>query len=647
MKASPPADKRTLLRRAYFDLIGLPPTPAEVQAFVSDSSSTAFAKVIDQLLARPQYGERWGRHWLDVARYADTKGEIKRQRESPLYPFAWTYRDYVIKSFNDDKPYDRFIIEQIAADKLPLGADNSALAALGFLTLGERFQNNENDIINDRIDVVTKGLLGLSVTCARCHDHMFDPISTKDYYSLRGIFASSYEPRVRPVLGNAVAAHPEYADYYKQRTSMEKELETLTLNLRRGNPGERREQIKRRVELQNLIDVLELTHAAAPARANVLLDRPVAKDSPVFLRGEAETPGEVVPRRFLECLSGPARKSFTLGSGRLELAHAIADRNNPLTARVMVNRIWQHHFGEGIVASPDDFGAMGTPPTHPELLDFLARYFMDHGWSIKQVHKLILLSQTYQQTSDNNPRYAELDPFNHLLWRQNIRRLEFEPLRDSLLALGGKLDTNLYGRPVPLAQARGRNFRATLVLEPTHRPQDIGYTTRRTIYGFIDRSELPEVFNQFDFANPDAENGRRHETTVPQQALYLMNSPLVVEQARYLVQRPEVRACQSDEEIIGQLYEIIYQRGPRPEEIRLGLDFIESAAVPQDAAPSVASTRPINRSLAQGRGPNRMNARREAFLAARHLNGRLAKPLSVWAEYAHALLLANETSFVN
>ncbi len=672
LKPSPPADKRTLLRRVYFDLIGLPPTPEEVQAFLDDAAPEAFEKVVEHLLALPQYGERWGRYWLDVARYSDTKGEIKRPRESPLYPFAWTYRDYVIKSFNQDKPYNRFVLEQIAADKLPLGQDNSALAALGFLTLGERFQNNENDIINDRIDVVSKGFLGLTVSCARCHDHMFDPIPTKDYYSLRGIFASTHEPKVLPLIGGDPTHLPDYADYYTQRTNLQMQLDALLPRFRKANQQAKRAVLRERIELQNRIDALELTHPGAPPRAHVLLDNPNPKDSPVFLRGEAENKGEIVPRRFLECLSGPNRQPFRLGSGRVELANAIASRSNPLTARVMVNRIWQHHFGEGIVATPDDFGAMGSAPTHPQLLDWLASEFMEPSlpaatrngsgaapasslaqsnaapaapWSIKHLHRLILLSATYQQSSDNHPRYSQIDPFNRLLWRQNIRRLEFEPLRDSLLAIGGKLDTNLYGKSVPLALVKGRSFRAALVLEPSHRPQDIGYTTRRTIYGYIDRSDLPEVFNHFDFANPEMENGRRYETTVPQQSLYLMNSPLVVEQARNVVQRPDVKLCPTDEEKIKRLYNIIYQRPPRTEEIQLGLEFLEDAATPADSAPATIASKRIN--FDKGKVPEQLKTRREAFIAARKAGVREMKPLDAWAEYAHALLLANGASFVD
>ena len=645
MTLSPSADKRTLIRRVYFDLIGLPPTPEDVQAFLDDASPDAFAKVVDRLLAMPQYGERWGRHWLDVARYSDTKGDIKRLRDTPLYPFAWTYRDYVIKSFNDDKPYDRFVIEQIAADKLPLTKGDPTLAALGFLTLGERFQNNENDIINDRIDVVTKGLQGLTVSCARCHDHMFDPISMKDYYGLRGVFASSHEPKTAPLIGGDPTRDPDYADYYSQRTNLQQRLDAKVPQPRKGNQQANRDVLRERIELQNKIDALELTHPGAPARAHVLLDDERPKDSPIFLRGEAENKGATVPRRYLECVSGPNPKPFTAGSGRLEMANAIASKSNPLTARVMVNRIWQHHFGEGIVATPDDFGTMGSGASHPELLDYLASYFMEHKWSVKQMHRLILTSATWQQSSDNNPRFAQIDPFNRLLWRQNLRRLEFEPVRDSLLAIGGKLDTNVYGKPVPLAMAKGRNFRAALILEPSGRAMDIGYTTRRTVYGYIDRSDLPEVFNSFDFANPDMSNGRRHETTVPQQALFLMNSPLVVEQARNVVARRDVAAIKSDEDKIKRLYEIIYQRLPRPEEIQVGVSFLDEARTPADQAPNAAASESLR--PGKGRVREQFKAKQEARMAARKAGVRDARPLDAWAEYAHALLLANEAGFVN
>ncbi len=410
MKPSPMADKRTLIRRATFDLIGLAPTLEETQDFVDDDSTNAFAKVVDRLLASPQYGERWGRYWLDIARYSDTKGDVKTQKEDFRYPYAWTYRDYVIRAFNEDKPYNRFLAEQIAADRLSMGQDHSSLAAMGFLTVGARFNDNINDIINDRIDVVTKGCLGLTVTCARCHDHKFDPIPTKDYYSLRGIFASSVEPREEPLLG-PLNMTPEYLEFAKQVNALNQELgQLLAVKGRRKT----KEIKQREIQIRREIAVLEATDPGSPPRAMVLVDSTRPADSPVFIRGEAENKGEVVPRRFLEILSGPNRQVYRNGSGRLELAAAIISTNNPLTARVMVNRIWQHHFGEGFVTTPDDFGNQSAPPSHPELLDYLAARFMEEGWSIKKMHRLIMLSSVYRQSSENNPHYAQQDPDNRL-----------------------------------------------------------------------------------------------------------------------------------------------------------------------------------------------------------------------------------------
>ena len=627
MKPNPPADKRTLIRRATFDLIGLPPTPAEVEDFLKDESPDAFAKVVDRLLASPHYGERWGRHWLDVARYSDTKGMVRRQREDEAYPFAWTYRDYVIRSFNEDKPYNVFIVEQLAADKVPAAAHNPTnLAALGFLTVGDRFMGMQNDVINDRIDVVTKGFLGLTVTCARCHDHKFDPIPTKDYYSLHGIFASCVEPKVEPVISK-VPSTPEYHNYYTNRMALEQEKETTEAKLRQLR-GKRDPAVVRPLQRElreNEVKVadLELTHPAAPARAMVLLDAPKPHDSPVFVRGDAGNKGPVVPRRFLEVLSGPYRPAFTNGSGRLELAWAIISKSNPITARVMLNRIWQHHFGEGFVPTPDDLGTMSEPPSHPELLDYLASRFMEEGWSIKKVHRLIMLSSVYQQSSANNPRFAQIDPNNRLLWRANIRRLEFEALRDSLLAIGGTLDPAMYGRPVDLEK------------EP--------YSTRRTVYGSIDRSDVADELVNFDFATPDLPTGRRHETTVPQQALFLMNSPLVVEQAKNLVALPQFSSCDDDEARVQFLYDRIYQRPPRPEEVKLGLEFIADAPDPEKVA---AEPGPVMQVSNDGK------KMRPGLLAQqqRRKGGPMQRrraPLTAWQEYAHALIQANETSFLN
>ncbi|MDB6021322.1 MAG: Protein of unknown function (DUF1553)/Protein of unknown function (DUF1549)/Planctomycete, partial [Pedosphaera sp.] len=552
MKPSPIADKRTLIRRATFDLIGLAPTLKETEDFLNDNSPDAFAKVVDRLLASPQYGERWGRYWLDTARYSDTKGDVKQNQEDFRYPFAWTYRDYVIRSFNEDKPYNRFILEQIAADKLNL-PDRSTLAAMGFLTVGDHFNSSANDIINDRIDVVTKGTLGLTVTCARCHDHKFDPIPTKDYYSLRGIFASSVEPKEYPILGK-IEMTPQYQEFATKYNELTQQLTALEA-IRGG--GKNKERKQKEVQLRREIAALEITHPGSPPRAMVLVDRPKPADSPVFLRGEAENQGEIAPRRFLEILSGPNRPLFNKnGSGRLELAYAIISPSNPLTARVMVNRIWLHHFGEGIVTTPDDFGNQSAPPSHPELLDYLASTFIADGWSVKKLHRTIMLSSTYQQSSDENPRYSAIDPDNKWLWRMNRRRLDFEALRDTVLAIGGDLDLTVGGRPVRLDA------------EP--------YPLRRTVYGLVDRRNIPNMFSAFDFASPDLTTGKRENTVVPQQALFMMNSPLVVEQARNAVRRVDFKAQAKMESRIDLLYKLIYQRSPTDVEMRLAKDYLSS-----------------------------------------------------------------------
>lgn len=629
LKPNPPADKRTLIRRATFDLIGLPPTVAEVDDFVKDDSPDAFAKVVDRLLASPHYGERWGRHWLDVARYSDTKGQIRRQREDPNYPFAWTYRDYVIRSFNEDKPFNLFIIEQLAADKLPATSRNPTnLCALGFLTVGDRFMEMQNDIINDRIDVVTKGFLGLTVSCARCHDHKFDPIPTKDYYSLFGVFSSCVEPKFEPVIVKNLGG-PEYSDYYKQRMDLEQEKDTLEGKLRELRRNRDRDGLRLVLrdlrQNQSKISRLEMTHPASPPRAMVVEDLRRPHDSPVLIRGDAGNKGTIVPRHFLEVLSAGYRPAFTNGSGRLDLAWAIVSKQNPITPRVLVNRVWMHHFGEGFVSTPDDFGMRSEPPSHPELLDYLASRFEGEGWSIKKLHRWIMLSSVYQESSANNPRFAQVDPENRLLWRANIRRLEFEPLRDSLLAIGGDLDPTMYGRPVDIES------------EP--------FSTRRTVYGLVDRSDIADVMVNFDFANPDLPTGKRHDTTVPQQALFLMNSPLVIEQAKRLVALPEFQACPDEEAKIDFLYERIYQRPARPEEVKLGSEFVAGAPESAPASDRDLALRPISNES----GPDRPLRFAQAGQPGRKNRGfgRKRAPLKAWEEYAHALLQANETSFVN
>jgi hypothetical protein len=721
---SPPADRRTLLRRVTFDLIGLPPTPDEVDAFLDDPrpDDLAFAEVAHRLLASPHYGERWGRHWLDVARYADTKGYVFT--EERRYPYAYTYRDYVVRSFNEDKPFDRFILEQLAADALDLPEGDPSLAAMGFLTVGQRFLNSKNDIIDDRIDVVSRGLMGLTVSCARCHDHKYDPIPTADYYALYGVFDSSTEPESLPLIDElAVAEGPDREDFLRQLREREAKVEefvrskrdemnadlrdrfpryldgalAIDFDVRGGSldaEARERELSTRRLgafterwkallegskddddpifspwhalaalpaeqfaeraaetvaglvadeqaplnpmiarsltepsppatfpeavarygeafsaavgaaegeagrgalvallegplavppehttrlferdernterELTRKVDELQVSHPGAPPRAMVMVDNETPSEPVIFLRGNPGNRGPQVPRQFLRLIEGEGRQPFALGSGRLELARKIADPENPLTSRVMVNRIWMHHFGRPIVGTPSDFGTRSDPPSHPELLDDLARRFVASGWSIKAMHRLILNSNTYRQSSLDRPEAAAVDPENLLLWRQNRRRLELEPMRDAMLRVAGRLDPSFGGRPRPS-------------------PSDPA-GTRRTLYSMIDRTFLDGVFRTFDFGSTEVSNPSRPSTIVPQQALFLMNSPFVAEQARHVALRSAGASGSNDPEArIRWLYRTLLGRPPEPIEVEVGLRFLSSQSARAEAPES-------------------------------------------------------------
>ncbi len=574
LKPSPAASRRMLLRRVTFDLTGLPPTLAEIEAFEKDAAPEAWAKVVERLLASPRYGERWGRYWLDVARYADTRGYLAGN-EDRHYAYSYTYRDWVICALNDDLPYDQFLIRQIAADRVAPKDDPSSLAALGFLTLGRRFLNNPNDIIDDRIDVVCRGTMGLTVVCARCHDHKFDPISQKDYYALYGVFASSLEPKELPALPAVRDAKTE-ADYQRQLAERQgkvdaelqqhADLYAWRVALTTGHcvpvPRawiERSLDRAGRDKLRATIRKVDELNAGplSPPHAMAMQDAPQPVNPRVFIRGDAARPGDPVPRRFLTVLSGGDPKPFTQGSGRLELAQAIASRANPLTSRVMVNRVWALHFGAGLVRTPGDFGVKGEPPTHPELLDYLAARFSAPesegglGWSLKKLHRLMLLSATYQQSSDAAPASISGDPENRLLSHANRRRLDFEATRDALLFASGQLDLTSGGRSVDL------------IAQP--------FTKRRTVYGYIDRQNLPGVFRTFDFASPDATSPQRHITTVPQQALFMLNSAFVIEQARALATSFKSQPREAD---IQALYARIYARRAEPAEVAAGLGFL-------------------------------------------------------------------------
>jgi hypothetical protein len=564
---NPSADPRALMRRVKYDLIGLPPTIDEVEQFVkawhaaNAMPQVAVQELVERYLASPQYGERWARHWLDIARYADTKGYDFR--EERRYAYAYAYRDYVVRALNDDLPYDQFIMHQLAADRLVAKgqAPAAAQAAMGFLTLGRRFLNNIHDITDDRIDTVTRGMLGLTVACARCHDHKYDPISTKDYYGLYGVFASSMEPKNLPLLGEP-AQTKEYVEFQKKVSELEKAVKEYAEKYKKELSEKNRKHRDELLALQKKVDAFNASSPAAPPRGMVMVDRPNPGDARVLIRGIPNNLGAIAPRQFLPILCADKPTPFKDGSGRLELARAIADRNNPLTARVMVNRVWMHHFGVGLVSSPSNFGLRGEPPSHPELLDYLAATFVENGWSLKKLHSMILISKTYQLSSAEHAKAREIDPDNRLLARAHRRRLEFEALRDSLLAVAGNLDPKIGGPAVDITTAP--------------------FSKRRTIYGTVDRQNLPGVFRTFDFASPDSSTAQRYETTVPQQALYLLNHPFVLEQAKNVAKRAGQK---DDQATVRQLYRDVLGREAVAEEMQTALQFIErSASLPRPAS---------------------------------------------------------------
>ncbi len=699
LKPMQAADKRTWIRRVTFDLTGLPPTFEEVEAFARDTSPKARTRVIDRLLASPLYGERWGRHWLDVARYTDDSGNTLR--DDP-YPNAFRYRDWVIQAFNDDLTYDQFLKAQIAGDLME-GDRSKWVAGLGLYNLTPNLQD-------DRVDVTTRGFLGLTAACAQCHDHKFDPIPTKDYYALQGIFESTeldeyplapreaverYQKQKKTV-DELEAAIDEFLDAQstqlseilaarasryllatrkvlgseKQEPEAVAQQETLDLetlkkwvkhlqtvprehpflkewdDLVRANASEKALRAeadrfqdlllsvfreKKSVDQKNLIltggsqefEVLSKANLASLERdryalwsdfflvgqrlegigsreSGVLryrkkelarflqgdwkshletlqarLDeakgslpekypflraiKDVAKPAnmKVYVRGNKETQGEEAPRAFLSVLCEGQPVPFTKGSGRLELAEAIANPQNPLTARVMVNRIWQQHFGAGLVPTASNFGQLGERPSDQELLDYLAARFLEKGWSIKAMHREILLSATYGLSVGSSEENSTKDPDNHLSWRANRRRLDAEALRDSILFASGKLDLAMGGAPLRLSDEKN---------------------LRRTVYGFVSRAKLDGTLSLFDFPDPNYTSEGRITTDTPLQRLFFLNSEFVISQSGALVSRLEAKHLPNAEARIQQVYRWLFQRDPEPDEVQVGLKFLESGA---------------------------------------------------------------------
>jgi hypothetical protein len=643
MKPSPSADRRTLIRRAFFDLIGLPPTSNQLEDYVTRKGDW-YGVMLDELLGSARYGERWARHWLDVARYSDTRGQVNNQRDIPNYDYAYTYRDYVIKAFNDDKPYDQFIKEQLAADieKLKVhGNRNSALPALGFVTLGQRFGNNRHEIIDDRIDTTAKAFLGLTVSCARCHDHKFDPIPTKDYYSWYGIFANITEPKdfQEPVIKEVGNRHT--MDYVNTRAPMMTEHARLDALMKLSSKERKRRNIDRDKQRQiqrdygknkRLISALNNVHLGAPVRTHVVQDVKKPRDYPIFNLGDSKSPGEIAPRGFLDILKSVNPEPYTEGSGRYQLAMDIANKNNPLTARVMVNRIWKHHFDEAFIPTPDDLGVQSDDPANQDLVDWLAIYFMENGWSIKKLHRLIMTSSTYKQASAYNPRNASKDPHNKLFWKQNVKRLEFEAIRDSILHIGETLENRLYGKPVSL------NIQ------------------RRSIYAKVNRSSLEETMFHFDFANPDVATGTRQQTTVPLQSLFMMNSPFVVEQVKTLCDMRKFKNMASANERLDFLFERIYQRPPTSAERAVALQFIDDS--PDDMVTVGLRNKEKVAILKKGMAKNKYLAKQSTERKIMELqkvqNAKMTGGAFVaraglvkWEKLAHSMMMANEMFYLH
>jgi mono/diheme cytochrome c family protein len=572
---APPADRRTLIRRTTFDLTGLPPTPDEVSAFLNDSSPDAFARVVDRLLASPHYGERWARYWLDVARYADSNG----MDENLAYANAWRYRDWVVRAFNRDLPYDQFVRAQLAGDLLPAASPADAadlLTATGFLVIGPKMLAEDDpvkmemDIIDEQVDTVGRAFLGLTLGCARCHDHKFDPIAIGDYYALAGIFKSTKTMdhfRVVARWQERSLAPKEQQDRARVHADRVAKLKAQVDKLARTGP-KRTEAVPANLKrLQAELAALQKAAPVLPEAMAVSEDRPV--NLRIHLRGSHLTLGAEVPRRFPRILAGDSRTPVGGDrSGRLELARWLTRPDNPLTARVLVNRIWQAHFGTGLVRSPDNFGRLGERPDNPQLLDWLAVRFVESGWSIKALHRLILLSSTYQMSTAFDTRAARLDPENRLHWRHDRRRLEAEALRDALLTVGGGLDRTMGG-----SLFQGAN-RAYVPGYPNSNYDRYDFK-RRSIYLPVIRSDVYAVFQAFDFADPSMSSGQRATTTVAPQALFLMNGKLVLEQARALARDLLGRQDLDDTGRVRLAYERAYARLPSAQETARALRFVQ------------------------------------------------------------------------
>ncbi len=593
LEPSPETNRATQLRRLSFDLVGLPPTPAEVEEFVNDPDPQAYEKQVNRLLDSPHFGERWGRVWLDLARYTDRTASWLDSTGD-----AYRYRDWVVQAMNDDVPYDEFVHRQLATDLMPTTSPED-MPALGFLGLSPNYWKElklPSEIIKvivadeweERVDAVSRTFLGLTVACAKCHDHKFDPITTKDYYAMAGVFASCRFGE-RPLIAE---------DLFTPVREARKQVKTLQTELAKLKKLKPQPEEKIAKLTQKIADLKATPHFDTPTTPGVVEEalyverqgeradsgskltyKPEPRDLHVFIRGNPNRLGELVPRRFLTVLSAESSQPFQAGSGRLDLARAITSEAQPLAARVIVNRIWHQHFGTGIVSTPSNFGQSGERPSHPELLDDLTARFIENGWSLKWLHREIVLSATYRQSSRADRPQDELDPGNRWLSRMNRRRLEVESWRDAMFAAGGDLDLSIGGPSLGLTDANNN---------------------RRTIYTTIHRRDMSTILLMHDFPDPTAHSPQRQTTTTPLQGLYTLNGPLLLGRAKTLATRLANEQPDDFTERIRLAYRLLYARDPLPKEIEIGLAFLIDS--PNDAA---------------------------------------------WTQYAHVLLASNEFLFVN
>ena len=502
---SPETTKRILARRLYLDLTGLPPTPAEMAAFLSDETGDAYERLVEELMQRRAFGERLASMWLNNVRYAEDQAHQVGANTAFFYPNAYRYREWVIDAFNNDVPYDKFIRKQLAADLIK-DTPTGDLPALGFIGLGHKYYNRGRLDVKaeewaEQVDTLTRSLLGLTVACAQCHDHKYDAFTQKDYYALAGVFAST-----------------DLVDRMADGSEIKKDTEAAKKH----------------------IDTIHMVHDKKPQNLHV------------FLRGNTQTKGDIVPRRFLRVLSEGEPKPFTQGTGRLELAESIVSPDNPLTARVVVNRVWSMFFGRGLVTTPSNFGLLGTKPSHPALLDDLAVRFMENGWSMKRLIREMVLSSTYRQCSDESEANRAIDPGNTHLWRMNRRRLSIEQWRDSILAAGDNLERT-GGKSLELTDKKN---------------------VRRTVYARVSRKKLNDMLMQFDYPDPNVHAAKRSVTTTAIQKLFMINSSFMVEQAKRLAKRITGDSSATDLAHIQSTYALLYNRKPTRKETDLGLAFL-------------------------------------------------------------------------